>query len=131
MAQNKVLTVNIPGIGLFTSQPRTLRTEIAIGVEYTRLTEGIPNPPAWLHGICDIVSTLKVLLTAWPAGWSLDDLDPADPATTAALQQIYQGVLDAEARFRGRIATQSESTSTAAGEVSPMVVQRSVSASAE
>jgi len=90
----------VDGVGAFEARRRTLRTEIQIGVEYARLTEGQESIPNWLQQLCEMVATVKVLIVAAPPGWEVDAMDPREPTTYDRLQQVYRALGAQEDRFR-------------------------------
>lgn len=90
----------IDGLGAFEARRRTLRAEIQIGVEYARLTEGQTDAPPWLHNLCEVVATVKVLIAKAPIPWEIDAMDPQDPATYDRLHQVYRALQEQEERFR-------------------------------
>lgn len=90
----------VEGIGSFECQRRTLRTEIKIGAEFARLTEGEETIPSWLRDLCELTSTLKVVVVNGPPGWDVDSLDAQDSATYETLTKVYQAIKVAEGRFR-------------------------------
>lgn len=90
----------IAGIGNFTFRRRVMRDEFKIGAEYSRLTEGVTTPSAWLDMFATAFSTLKVLTDEAPAGWNLDDMDPADNDTYRKIMEVFGQLRAAEDRFR-------------------------------
>lgn len=97
----KTHTETIDTIGTFTWRiPRTMRDEIRIGAEVSRLTEGIDAPSQWLAAVSEMVATLKVLTAESPADWNVDAMDPLDPVTYQQLSEVFGALRAAEERFR-------------------------------
>jgi hypothetical protein len=92
--------VVVESVGTFECRRRTLRVEIKIGAEFSRLTEGEEVIPGWLRELCEIVSTLKCLVVKGPDGWNVDEMDPQDEKTFGRLIAVYNAILAEEARFR-------------------------------
>lgn len=92
--------IEIAGIGNFTFRRRVMRSEFQIGAEYSRLTEGVSTPSAWLDMFATAFSTLKVLTVEAPAGWNLEDMDPADNDTYRKIMEVFGQLRAAEDRFR-------------------------------
>lgn len=92
--------ITVENVGTFECRRRTLRTEIKIGAEFSRLTEGEEKIPAWMRELCEIVSTVKCLVIKGPDGFNVDTMDPQDESTFGNLVAIYNAILTEEARFR-------------------------------
>lgn len=103
-------TVPVEGIGAFTFARRKLRDEMAIGSEYSRLTEGVDTPTPWLEAVAGWISTLKVLTVKAPDGWDIDELDPLDPDSYAKLRKVHSALREKEGSFRsaGKKGSQAE-----------------------
>jgi hypothetical protein len=112
--KEKPYSLNVDGIGTFQFLPRTLRAEIKIGVEFSRLTEG-EDVPGWLSDLCEVVATLKTLTSAAPEGWDVEGMDPKDPTAFERLHRVYRALTDAEARFRGGPESEPQAPGTGAG----------------
>jgi hypothetical protein len=93
-------TVPVEGIGAFTFAKRSLRDELAIGSEYSRLTEGVDTPTPWLEAVAGWIAALKVLTVEAPKGWNIDELDPLDPETYAKLRKVHAALREKEGSFR-------------------------------
>ena len=92
--------VAVEGVGTFECRRRTLRVEIKIGAEFSRLTEGEEQIPAWMRELCEVVSAIKVLVVAGPDGFDVDSMDPHDEETFGRLIAIYNAITAEETRFR-------------------------------
>lgn len=93
-------TVPVEGIGAFTFGKRKLRDELAIGAEYSRLTEGVDTPTPWLEAVAGWIAALKVLTVEAPEGWNIDEMDPLDPETYAKLRKVHAALREKEGSFR-------------------------------
>jgi len=94
--------VQVEGVGPFTFARRPMRDEFAMAAEYSRLTEGVDTPTAFLDIYGRAFSTIKVLQVSAPAGWSVDTLDPQEDASYAQLIGVYNAIRASEADFRRR-----------------------------
>lgn len=92
--------VPVDGIGTFTFAKKTMRDQIAIEVEYSRLTEGIETVTNFLWNLASSVSVLKVLTVTAPDGWNLDALDPEEPESYDKLMKVWSALRDKQASFR-------------------------------
>ena len=102
-ASSSDFTINVEGIGEFVFARRTLRDEMRIAAEYSRLTEGTLTPTPWLELVAGWVSTLKVLTVRAPAGFDdFDALDPLDEDVYASLSSIHRALREKEGSFRKR-----------------------------
>lgn len=93
-------TITVDGVGTFTFAKRSMRSNLAIAAEYSRLTEGVENPVPFLDTVATWMSTLKVLTVAAPDGWVLDDMDPEDEDTYTKLGRVYGALRNKEGSFR-------------------------------
>lgn len=94
-------TVEVDNVGVFRFAKRTMRDEMRIASEYSRLTEGVETPTIWLETVATWISTLKVLTVSAPADWqSLDDIDPLDEATYSRLMAVHAALRAKEGSFR-------------------------------
>lgn len=98
----KEFEVHIEGVGAFTFARRNMRRELAIASEYSRLTEGVDTPSAFLETVAGWISTLKVLTLRAPDGWELDELDPLDDESYAVLVKVHAALREKEGSFRRR-----------------------------
>ena len=92
--------VDVEGVGRFTFARRTLRDDLAVATEYSRLIEGIDTPTEWLSILAGCVAALKVLTVTEPEGWNLLDVDPLDEDGYASILRVHNALRSAEARFR-------------------------------
>lgn len=97
---NTDFQITVDGIGTFTFARRRLRDEMAIGAEFSRLTEGVETPTPYLASVAGWVSTLKVLTVEAPEGWDIDAMDPLDEDTYAKLVTVHTALRDKEGSFR-------------------------------
>ena len=124
---SKTHTETVEGVGVFTWRiPRTMRDEIRIAAEVSRLTEGVETPTRWLAAISEMMSSLKTLTVAAPDGWNLDDMDPLDPATYKKMSEVFGSLIAAEGRFRGVVRKGSETNGPANGGDDSSVVSEKV-----
>jgi len=93
-------TIPVDDIGTFRFGRRTLRDEMRIGAEYSRLTEGVETPTASLDLIAGWIATLKVMTVEAPAGWDIDAMDPLDDGTYAKLLKVHAAFRQKESSFR-------------------------------
>lgn len=94
-------TVEVDNVGVFRFAKRTMRDEMRIAAEYSRLTEGVETPTIWLETVATWISTLKVLTVNAPADWqSLDDIDPLDEVTYSRLMAVHRALREKEGSFR-------------------------------
>lgn len=92
-------TVDVEGVGKFTFARRTMRDELAIQREYADILGGV-EPTDWLAIIAGWFSTFRVLIVYAPSDWSLDDMDPLDPATYQKLAKVHKALTEKERSFR-------------------------------
>jgi len=101
MITTKPHTQTVEGIGAFTWRiPRTMRDEIRIAAEVSRMIEGVETPSRWLSSVSEMQAALKVLTVEAPAGWNLDDMDPLDPETYWKLSEVFGAMRATEDGFR-------------------------------
>ena len=92
--------VEVEPIGTFTFAKRTMRDELRILAEVSRLTEGVESPTAQLSVLAGWLAPLKVLTVRAPEGWDLETLDPLDPESYQKLIKVYGALRDKEGSFR-------------------------------
>lgn len=92
--------LDIPGVGNFSFAKRTLRDEMAIAAEYSRLTEGIDTPTTWLGYVATWIAALKVLVVTAPESWDIDAMDPLDQSTYDTLRDVHAALREKEDSFR-------------------------------
>lgn len=93
--------IDVDGVGRFRMARRTMRDEFQIGAEYSRLTEGVDTPTAWLAQMSTIMATLKVLSVTVPQNWDIEALDPLDDQSYANMLAVYRELRVKEDSFRG------------------------------
>lgn len=94
-------TLPVENIGTFTFGKRTMRDQVAIAVEYGRLTEGAADLMEEETTIfCRALAQLKVMTVQGPDGWNPDNLDPFDPDSYAAVLKVWGALRDKEVTFR-------------------------------
>lgn len=94
--------VTVEGIGTFTFMRRSMKEEMSIAAEYSRLTEGVPTPSPYLDSVAGWISQLKVLTVHAPSGWSIDlsKMDPEDNDVYERLMKVHSALREKEASFR-------------------------------
>lgn len=92
-------SVDVKDIGQFTFARRTMRDEMAIQVEYARFIDGV-KPTEWLSLVAGWLATLKVLTVKAPEDWIIDEMDPLDDDTYAALMDVNRALSAKESSFR-------------------------------
>ena len=97
---SKQFVVDVEGVGVFTFARRNMRTELAIAAEFSRLSEGIATPSAFLETVGGWIATLKILTLKAPEGWDLDELDPLDDGNYARLMNVHAALRAKEDSFR-------------------------------
>lgn len=108
-------TVTVDGVGSFTFAKRTMRQEMRIAAEYSRLTEGLDKPSPWFDFIAGVIACLKVLMLDGPDEWkNLDELDPSDDEVYSKLVAIHGALRLKEGSFRR--GSQSGGTQGGAGD---------------
>lgn len=97
--------VDVEGVGNFRFAKRTMRDELRIETEYSRLTEGVATPTDYLALVARWMSTLGVLTVSAPAGWDIEAMDPLEDTTYSKLSRVFDALREKEGSFR-RPATQ-------------------------
>jgi len=92
--------VPIEGIGTFSFAKRTMRDELKIAAEFSRLTEGVDAPTPFLATVAGWISQLRVLTVSAPEGWDLDSLDPLDSDSYSKLLTVHGALREKEGSFR-------------------------------
>lgn len=100
-------TLEVPEVGAFTFAKRTMRRELRIQAEYSRLTEGVDTPTLGLEMLAGMLSQLSVLTIRGPEGWDLEAIDPLDEREYAKLLRVHAALRAKEDSFRGRSPTGS------------------------
>lgn len=92
--------IEVPNVGIFSFAKRTLRDEMKIAAEYSRLTEGVETPTPWLGHVATWISALKVLTVSAPDNWDIDEMDPLDQETYGKLGAVHLALREKEDSFR-------------------------------
>lgn len=124
--------VDVEGIGTFRFAKRNMRAELDINVEYSRYTQGIETPTAYLDLVATWMSALKVLLVNGPAEFmDLDALDPLDDETYEKLGKVYAALRAKEQSFRRKPAPAVADGGPGDGEVGRVLVSPQVQPAAD
>lgn len=92
--------VTVDGVGTFSFARRTLRDEVRIGAEFSRLTEGVDTPTPWLQITAGVMATLKILTVSGPDGWDIESFDPLDQDTYDKMILVHSALRAKEDSFR-------------------------------
>jgi hypothetical protein len=128
---SKEFDVHVDGVGSFTFARRNMRRELAIGAEFSRLTEGVDTPSDFLQDIAGWISTLKVLTIKAPDGWDLDELDPLDDESYAVIVKTYSALRAKEDSFRRKAGATSEGKRPGNGDDDSLLVPSPVQPGAD
>lgn len=123
-------TVAVDGIGEFTFKRRNMRLNIAIQVEYARLSEGVDLPPA-IADFVAMASAVKVLAEEAPKGWNVDELDGFDEDSYAKVATVWSALREKETTFLKGSAAASPNGGALAGAVDGVLVPAEVPAPAD
>lgn len=123
--------VHVDDVGTFKFKPRSMRTEIAINVEYSRLTEGVDTPTAWLDIVASAMATLKVMTLDAPAGWDILNMDPLDEVSYERIVKVHAALRAKEESFRRPAAVSGETRSAGDGAVDGVSVSAPVQPAAD
>lgn len=123
-------TVSVEGIGAFTFAKRTMRDELRIAAEFSRVCEGVEEPNEFLRTVGSWISTLRVLTVSAPAGWDLDEMDPLDEDTYANLFKVHFALREKEGSFRRKGKT-GQGAGPEVGEESAVLVSPQVQPAAD
>lgn len=93
--------LDVEGVGHFVFAKRTMRDEMRIAAEFSRLTEGVTTPTTYLELVAGWLSALTVLTVQAPDGWDLETMDPLDEDTYAQLMRVHAALREKEGSFRG------------------------------
>ena len=127
---NPTFVVAVDDIGTFTFRHRTMRLEMAIQAEYSRLTEAVPTPTLWLDTVSTWLSELKILTERAPEGWDLEAMDPLEDETYQRLQTVHAKLREKEGSFRGKVAAGAQD-GAAGGAVAAVPVEAAVQHAAD
>lgn len=120
----KTYTKTIEGVGQFTWRiPRSMKDELAIAAEFSRITEGVERPTPWLSSMAEMLSVLKVLTIEQPDDWDIDGMDPLEPETYKKITEVFGALTAAEGRFRGKREGDRQADGGDRGAVVPTEVQ--------
>lgn len=100
MSLSRTFPVSIDTIGDFVFRKRTIRDQIRIESEASRITGG-PVQDKDLRDVALAMATLLVLTDQGPGGWDVEALDPLDKDSAAQLWLVFGGLRTAEEKFRG------------------------------
>lgn len=92
--------LDVDGVGNFRFAKRTMRDEMRIAAEYSRLTEGVTTPTEYLALVAGWLSVLSVLTVSAPAGWDLEGMDPLEEESYTKLSRVYEALREKEGSFR-------------------------------
>jgi len=127
-----LFSVDVPRIGTFMFRKRTMRLEIAIQAEYSRLTEGVLTPTIWLDTVCTWIANLKLLTAQAPPGWeNLDEIDPTEDDVYQRLKEVSDALAAKEAEFRRAKASPGQGQGQGRGAESGVPVQAAVQHAAD
>lgn len=101
--------VEVEGVGTFVFAYREMRDELAIQVEYSRITQGVDTPSIFLGQVATWISALKVLTVEAPYGWNIDKLDPLEQESYLKLMNVYAALRAKEQQFRKKPEARGES----------------------
>ena len=127
----KLFQIDVDNLGRFVFYHRTLRDEMRIGAEYSRLTEGVEQPTRWLELFANMFSAITVLLHEAPEGWVLDALDPLDANSYQQISAVYNALRSEEARFRDDNGDGGESAGPGNGRINRPVVSQTIQPDSE
>jgi hypothetical protein len=92
-------TVTVDGLGEFVFARRNMRRNIAIGVETSRLNEGV-DVGEFLEVFIAATATLKCLTVSAPDGWDIDEMDPFEADSYSKVMSAWSALRDKEESFR-------------------------------
>jgi hypothetical protein len=123
--------VDVPNVGTFSFARRTLRDELKIAAEYSRLTEGVETPTEWLEYVATWISALKVLTVTAPDGWDIDTMDPLDQDTYGKLGAVHTLLREKEQSFRSGSSKAGQAAGKADRDVDRVLVSPQVQSGAD
>lgn len=92
--------LDVDGVGHFVFAKRTMRDEMRIAAEYSRLTEGVETPTPYLDTVAGWMATLKVLTVSAPHNWDPETMDPFEPESEERILKVYAALRVKEGSFR-------------------------------
>lgn len=113
--------VDVDGVGHFVFARRTMRDELRIQAEYSRLTEGVDNPSVYLDRLASWIAVVKVLKVDAPHGWDPETLDPYDEGTLDKIRNVFNALRIKEDSFRPKPAGSEAGGAGAIGEAELLV----------
>lgn len=108
-------TVEVDGIGHFSFARRKMRDELDIGVEISKITQGVDTPTVWLENVAGWIATLRVLTVVAPNGWDIDEMDPLDDTTYRKIHLVFSALRVKEQSFRKGPATPNQGSGEGPG----------------
>lgn len=118
----------VEGVGHFVFARRTMRDEMRIAAEFSRLTEGVETPTNFLATVAGWIATLKVLTVSAPDGWDLDEMNPLDDDVFARIGGVNKALRTREGQFRAPKGTAGQNGGQAAGGHDQLLVSSQVPA---
>jgi hypothetical protein len=123
--------VEVPSVGTFSFAKRMLRDELRISAEYSRVTEGVETPTAWLQLVGGWYAALKVLTVTAPLGWDIDNLDPLDQESYTKLRTVHAALREKEQSFRTGASQAVQAPRPGDGDVAGVLVPAQVQPGAD
>lgn len=123
--------VDVENVGRFRFGRRTMRDELRIGVEYSRLTEGVDTPTEFLALFAGIIAALTVLTVEAPKGWDIEAMDPLDQDSYNQLMEVHAALRAKEADFRRSAKAERQEDGQESREELPVLVPSEVQPAAE
>jgi len=114
--QDSDFHVDVDGVGHFVFAHRTVRDEIRISAEFSRLTEGCETPTSYLENMAGWISVLKVLTVEAPHGWEPERMDPLDEDTHPKIVKVFRALRAKEVEFRKAKNPAGQAERTGAGQ---------------
>lgn len=118
--------VDVEGIGHFVFAKRKMSDEAALHVEYSKITQGVETPTAWLQLLGGWMAALKVLTVSAPEGWDIDEMDPLDEDTYENLGRVHLALRTKELSFRKGKTEAGQAKREGAGEGDGVLVSEKV-----
>lgn len=119
-------TFEVPNIGRFRYAKRTMKDEMRIGVEFSRITEGAEVLAPYFSLFATAIATQNVLLVEAPEGWDIDAMDPADDDTITKIVAVHMAFRDKERSFRAKSGEGSETSGPKDGQDNGVLVPATV-----
>ena len=122
--------VEVDGVGTFSFARRTMRDEMRIQAELSRLTEGVESPNFTLQTVGGWIAHLKVLTVSAPDGWDLDQMDPLDEDVYGQMFKVFTALRNKEDSFRPKKNVRGEAVGAGDGQDPGVLVPAKVQPSA-